>query len=267
MAPFFQGAKTMPLDRITMMNVRNLRPNKRNARTHSKKQVRQIANSIVRFKWTYPILADENGEIICGHGRWQAGIELGLKKVPVILMAGLSDVEKRALALADNKIASNSGWNREILAAELGELATLLPKFNLDLKITGFEPAEFDALVADFGASERDPADEPSKLAPLPISRKADFWLLGHHRLWCGHACGESDMRLLMGQDRASMVFADPPYNLQISSIVGRGKIRHREFASASGEMSPDEFTQFLASTFSLLAQYSRDGSIHYVCM
>jgi DNA modification methylase len=257
----------MPLERITMMNVRNLRPNKRNARTHSKKQIRQIANSILRFKWTYPILADQNGEIICGHGRWQAGIELGLKKVPVILMAGLSDVEKRALALADNKIASNSGWNREILAAELGELATLLPDFNLDLEITGFEPAEFDALVADFGASEQDPADEPSKLAPSPVSRKADFWLLGHHHLLCGDACDESDVRALMGRERATMVFADPPYNVKISSIVGRGQIKHREFASASGEMSRDEFTKFLESAFSLAAHYSREGSIHYVCM
>jgi DNA modification methylase len=247
--------------------LRNLKPSTNNARTHSKKQVNQIANSMVAFGWTYPILIDEHGNIIAGFGRYLAAQQLGLKNVPVILIAGLSDVEKRAVALADNKIASNSGWDREILAAELGELATLLPKFNLDLKITGFEPAEFDALVADFGASERDPADEPSKLAPLPISRKADFWLLGHHRLLCGDACEEADMRVLMARDRATMVFADPPYNLQISSIVGRGKIRHREFASASGEMSPDEFTQFLASTFSLLAQYSRDGSIHYVCM
>jgi DNA modification methylase len=250
-----------------MMNVRNLRANKRNARTHSKKQIRQIANSILRFKWTYPILADENGEIICGHGRWQAALVLGLKTVPVIVMSGLSDAEKRALALADNKIAANSGWNREILAAELGELATLLPEFNLDLEITGFEPAEFDALVADFGASDRDPADEPAKRAVLPVSGKTDFWLLGHHRLVCGDACDESDMRMLMGRDRAAMVFADPPYNLQVASIVGRGKIKHREFASASGEMSPDQFVRFLASTFSLAARYSSKGSIHYVCM
>lgn len=145
----------MTLDRITMMNVRKLRPNKRNARTHSKKQIRQIANSILRFKWTYPILVDENGEIICGHGRWQAANVLGLKNVPVIVMSGLSDAEKRALALADNKIAANAGWDRALLASELGELATLLPECNLDLEITGFEPAEFDALLADFGDSEQ----------------------------------------------------------------------------------------------------------------
>ena len=221
----------------------------------------------MRFKWTYAILADENGEIICGHGRWQAANDLGLKKVPVIVMSGLSDVEKRALALADNKIAENAGWNREILATELGELATLLPECNLDLEITGFDPAEFDGLVADFGDSERDPADEPTEIELLAVSRKADFWLLGHHRLLCGDSGNDSHMQTLMGRDRAAQVFADPPYNVQVSSVVGRGKIKHREFASASGEMSRDEFTRFLASTFSLIAQYSRQGSIHYVCM
>ena len=257
----------MTLDRITMMNVRKLRPNKRNARTHSKKQIHQIANSILRFKWTYPILADEDGQIICGHGRWQAANDLGLKDVPVIVMSGLSDVEKRALALADNKISANAGWNREILAIELGELAVLLPECNLDLGITGFEPGEFDSLVADFVDSEQDPADEPTQLALLPVSRKADFWLLGHHRLFCGDSGNETHLHTLMGRERAAMVFADPPYNVQVASVVGRGKIKHREFASASGEMSRDEFTRFLASTFSLVAQYSHEGSIHYVCM
>src|SRR5712692_6201272 len=258
---------TMPLHRTVMMQVRKLRPNKKNARTHSKKQIRQVANSILRFDWTYPILVDEDGFIICGHARREAAIELGIKEVPVIVMSGLSDAEKRALALADNKIPANAGWNRQILAAELGELATLLPKCNLDLEITGFEPAEFDALVADFGDSEQDPADEPTRFELLPVSRKADFWLLGHHRLLCGDSVNDSHMPTLMGRDRAAMVFADPPYNVQVSSVVGRGKIKHREFASASGEMSRDEFTRFLASTFSLAAQYSREGSIHYVCM
>ena len=127
-----------------------LKPLTSNARTHSKKQVNQIANSIVGFGWTYPILIDEHGNIIAGVGRYLAAQQLGLTKVPVIVMTGLSDVEKRALALADNKIAANAGWDRALLASELGDLATLLPECNLDLEITGFEPAEFDALVADF---------------------------------------------------------------------------------------------------------------------
>jgi len=257
----------MPPHRAIMMQVRKLRPSKRNARTHPKKQIRQVSNSILKFGWTYPILIDEDGNIICGHARRESAIELGIKEVPVIILSGLSDAEKRALALADNKIPANAGWNREILAAELGQLASLLPECNLTLEITGFEPAEFDALVADFSDSHQDPADEPTQLALLPVSRKADFWLLGHHRLLCGDACDESNIRALMGRDRAAMVFADPPYNVQVCPIVGRGKIKHREFALAAGEMSPDEFTKFLESSLSLAAQYSRAGSIHYVCM
>jgi ParB-like chromosome segregation protein Spo0J len=176
----------MPLHRTVMMQVRKLRPNKKNTRTHPKKQIRQVANVILRFGWTYPILVDEDGYIICGHARREAAIELGIKEVPVIVMSGLSDAEKRALALADNKIPANAGWNREILAAELGDLATLLPECNLDLEITGFGFAEFDALVADFSDSEQNPADEPTQLELLPVSRNADFWLFGHHRLLCG---------------------------------------------------------------------------------
>jgi DNA modification methylase len=252
---------------VRLVPLRNLKPSTRNARTHSKKQVNQIANSMVAFGWTYPILIDEHGNIIAGVGRYLAAQQLGLKKVPVTVMSGLNDAEKRALALADNKIAANSGWNRAVLAAELGELATLLPECNLELEITGFEPAEFDTLVADFGNSERDPADETPTIARVPVSRKNDVWVFGDHRLVCGDATNDDDLSTLMGRDRAAMVFADPPYNMQVSSIVGRGKIKHREFVSASGEMSRDEFTRFLASTFSLAAQFSREGSIHYVCM
>src|SRR6185312_213636 len=104
----------MPLHRNVMMQVRKLRPNKRNTRTHPKKQIRQVANSILKFDWTYPILVDEDGYIICGHARREAAIELGMKEVPVIVMSGLSDTEKRALALADNKIAANAGWDRNL---------------------------------------------------------------------------------------------------------------------------------------------------------
>ena len=257
----------MPLDRTTMMNVRRLRPNKTNARTHSKKQIGQVANSILKFGWTYPILVDEDGNIICGHARREAAIALGIKEVAVIVMSGLSDVEKRALALADNKIPANAGWNRQILAAELGELASLLPESSLDIEITGFEPAEIDNLLADFGDREQDPLDAPVKVADRSVSRKGDVWQFGPHRLLCGDACDESDMRMLMGRDCAAMVFADPPYNVQISSTIGRGKIKHREFAFASGEMSPSAFIAFLKKWMRLVAKFSEDGSIHFVSM
>ena len=256
----------MTLDRTIMEAVRKLRPNKRNARTHSKKQIKQVANSIIRFGWTSPIVADEDLQIICGHARWEAAKELGLKKVPLLVVRGLSGAEKRALAIADNKIAANAGWDRSLLAAELGELASLLPEFNLDLDITGFEPAEIDGLMADFDA-DKDPADEPCEIADQPVSRNGDYWQLGHHRLLCGDACDRADWASLMGRDRAALVFADPPYNVRITAWLNHGKIKHREFARASGEMSPSEFGEFLRSWMRLAAKFSEDGSIHYVCM
>jgi ParB-like chromosome segregation protein Spo0J len=252
---------------INLIPLRDLKTSTRNARTHSKKQVNQIANSMVAFGWTCPILIDKHGNIIAGVGRYLAAPQLGLKKVPVIVICGLSDAEQRALALADNKIAANSGWDRAVVAAELGELATLLPECDLDLEITGFEPAEVDALVADFGGSERDPADEIPTIEPIAVSRPDDVWALGDHRLVCGDAANDIHAGALMGRERAAMVFADPPYNLQVASVVGRGKIKHLEFASASGEMSRDEFTIFLKNTFSLAGHYSREGSVHYVCI
>jgi ParB-like chromosome segregation protein Spo0J len=213
----------MTLDRATMEAVRRLRPNERNARTNSKKQIKQVANSIIRFGWTSPIVADEDLRIICGHARWEAAKELRLKKVPVVVARGLSDAEKRALAIADNKIAANAGWDRNLLAAELGELASLLPEFNLDLEITGFEPAEIDALVADFGNAEQEPGDEPYEIADQPISRRRDRWQLGNHRLICGDARDRSDWAALMGRDRAAMMFADPPYNVRITAWLNHG--------------------------------------------
>jgi DNA modification methylase len=244
-----------------------LKLNPRNARTHSKKKIIQVANSILHFGITYPWLIDEDGNIICGNAKYLAALQLGLKEVPVIVMSGLSSAEKRALALADNKIAANAGWDRAILAAELGELATLLPEFNLTIEITGFEAAEIDSLMCDFVDPELDPADAVPQVENLPISQKDDFWLLGRHRLYCGDCGDPSVVRALMGRERAAMVFGDPPYNVRVASVQGRGKIKHREFAFASGEMSPSQFIAFLKKWMRLAAQFSEDGSIHYICI
>lgn len=257
----------MCLHPITEMAIAKLRPNKRNARTHSKKQIEQIVNSIRRFGWTYPILVDELGNILCGVGRWLAAQKLGLAKVPVISLTHLGDTEKRALILADNKIAANGAWDRKILAAELGELAVLLPQIDLTLEITGFETGEIDGLMGDFVDSECDPADELPQLGRRSISERGDLWQLGHHRLYCGDSCEGADVRAVMGRHLAALIAADPPYNDRISSIVGRGKIKHREFAFASGEMRPPQFIAFLKKWMRLAAEFSEDGSIHFICM
>ena len=136
-----------------------LKPNPRNARTHSKKQIRQIADSIVAFGFTVPLLIDENPIIIAGHGRLEAAKLVGLNEVPAIVLEGLSEAKKRALLLADNKIADNAGWDRERLAIELPELAELLIDEDLDISITGFEPVEIDQIASDFEEDASDPAD------------------------------------------------------------------------------------------------------------
>ena len=252
---------------IQIARLSELKPPRRNVRTHSKKQIGQIANSILRFGWTYPILTDENKHIIAGVGRCKAAEQLGLRDAPVIVMTELSEAEKRALALADNKIAANAGWDRAVLAAELGELAVLLPECDLNIEITGFEAAEIDTLMGDLADREQDPADEVPVLASQPVSRIGDLWVLGPHRLLCGDARQPGDVRKLMAGKSAAMVFTDPPYNVRVSSIQGRGKIQHREFVAASGEMSPEDFIRFLADCLSLAAKHSVPGSIHFVCM
>ncbi|WP_340670768.1 site-specific DNA-methyltransferase [Bradyrhizobium ottawaense] len=247
-----------------MVPLRALKPARNNARIHSKKQLKQIANSIDHFGWLYPVLVDEELRILCGHGRWEAAKQLGSKEIPVRMMRGLSDPEKRALALADNKIPANAGWDRAVLAAELGELASLLPDCNLTLDITGFAPAEIDGLMLDFGNPEHDSADASCTIGEQPISRRGELWQLGAHRVLCGDSCDQSDWARLMGSERASMGIADAPYNVQISKMLGRGKIKHREFAVGSGEMSPAEFTDFLTRWMRLAVQFSHDGSLHF---
>ena len=210
---------------ITVASVGKLTCNKRNARTHSKKQIQQIANSILRFGWTYPILVDENYVVIAGHGRLLASRLLGLREVPVMVLAGLSEGQKRALALADNKIAANAGWDRPILAAELAELATLLPEFDLNMDITGFEPAEFESLMGDLVDPEIEPLDVIPEISDKAVSRTSDLWILGSHRVLCGDAREATDMAALMARKRAAMVFTDPPYNVRIASVQGRGRL------------------------------------------
>lgn len=251
---------------VRMVAVSKLRPHRQNARTHSKKQIRQIAESIQQFGWTYPVLTDEDGNVVAGHGRLKAAELLKLREVPVIVVSGLTEAKRRALTLADNKIAENAGWDRAILASELSELALLLPECNLGIAITGFEPPEIDSLMGDLADREDDPADEMPVVAPQAVSRLGDLWLLGPHRLFCGDATKASDVGKVMGNDLADMVFTDPPYNVRISSIQGRGRIRHREFVAASGEMSRKQFTRFLTQALSCAARHSVKGSIHFAC-
>jgi ParB-like chromosome segregation protein Spo0J len=179
-----------------------VKPNPRNARTHSKKQIRQIADSITAFGFLVPILIDEGSVVIAGHGRYAAAILLGLPEVPVIRVEGLSEAKRRALALADNKIAENAGWDRELLATELPELADILVVEGLDVSITGFAPVEIDQIATDFEEDASDPADtvDPQWTNGAPLSTPGDLWELGGHRLLCGDARNANDLARLLGE-------------------------------------------------------------------
>src|SRR5262245_14402269 len=261
--------KGKPMVDICWIAIDKLTPNGRNARTHSRKQIRQIADSIKAFGFVVPLLIDDDGVIIAGHGRYAAAKLLDLKQVPAIKVQGLSEAKRRALALADNKIGENAGWDRERLAIELPALAEILVMEGLDVSITGFSPVEIDQLTVDFeeDASDPDDAIDPEWTTAAPVSEPGDLWQLGSHRLLCGDARNADHVARLMGGAHAAMAFLDPPYNVRVRDIVGRGQVKHTEFAMASGELSRSDFVAFLKSTLAQAAAVSRDGAVHYVCM
>lgn len=246
------------------------KPNPRNARTHSKKQIGQIGASITRFGLVTPILVDEKDVIIAGHGRLEAARQLGFETIPVIRLTHLNNAQKKALAIADNKIASNAGWDLEILADELKLIADLSTALDFDVTITGFETAELDGILADLDeASNRDIAEEVPEPEAQVVTRPGDIWLAGHHRVICADATREATYALLFGcLSLAAMIITDPPYNVRVNGhVTGRGKVRHKEFAQASGEMTEAEFEAFLRQVMALLSRFSREGSLHYIFM
>lgn len=252
---------------IEMTPVSSLRPYSGNARRHSRKQVRQIAESMRRFGFTNPVLISDDGEIIAGHGRVMAAKEIGLEVVPTLRLSHLSAEERRAYVLADNKLALNAGWDHEILAIELSALIDL----DFDVALTGFSLAEIDLTLDQAREAKTDGVPSADLVPPLPsvaTIRHGELWLLGRHQLLCGDARSRADVERLLAGRQADLVFTDPPYNVPIDGHVGGlGAIRHREFAMAAGEMTPAEFTQFLSTTLSHAAGVCRDGAIAFVCM
>jgi DNA modification methylase len=253
--------------RIQYLALGQLKPYSRNARTHSRKQIRQIADSITRFGFTNPVLIDEAGMILAGHGRVEAARLLGMAEVPCLRFDHMSAAEKRAYVLADNKLALNAGWDEDLLADELKSL--LADAVDLDIGLTGFSIAEVDRLIDEQAPEEPgDPADDLQPVHAPVRCAPGDVWQLGAHRLVCGDALDHRTLALLMEGEKAQMVFTDPPYNVPIEGHVsGLGKVKHREFAQASGEMSRAEFTRFLRKAFDQLVANSRDGAIHFICM
>lgn len=251
---------------VSYISPKEVKPYARNPKTHSDKQVHQIVQSIKEFRFTNPLLIDENNELIAGHGRLLAANKLNLEKVPVIVLTHLSDAQKHAYRIADNKLTENGKWDVDLLTIELKELDHLDLSFDLD--ITGFDTQEIDLLF-------NPPQVAESRLNNIPfieeadiVSKPGDIWQLGDHRIICGDSLKKETFESLFGSKRADMIFTDPPYNVKIEGhVCGAGKTHHKEFGMASGEMSQKEFTSFLSQNFNLLKEYSRAGSLHYICM
>ena len=255
---------------VELRGVTRLTPYTQNARTHSTKQIRQIADSIRMFGFVNPILIDGDGEVIAGHGRLQAALLLGLTEVPVLSITHLTPAQKRAYILADNRLAEKAGWDQELLALELQGLIDL----DFEVEFTGFELAEIDFILDDDrlrqkGEAASDTADHVPAL-PLspPITQAGDLWKLGPHQLICGDARDATVVARLLKDEQVDLIFTDPPYNVAIDGHVsGLGRVKHREFAMASGEMSEPEFVQFLSDALAPAAARCREGAIAFVCM
>ena len=244
-----------------------LKPRATNPRTHSQKQIQQLKNSIVEFGFVRPVLIDGEDGIIAGHGATLAAIELGMVDIPTVRVDRFTPAQIRAYVIADNKLAENAGWDRNLLALELKELSLNL---DFDVTLAGFDLPEVDLLIGELDVSESDAADEIPETDPHrpAVTRSGDLWQIGDHFLFCGDSLKRESYDALLGGSKAQAVFTDPPYNVPIAGHVsGLGKNVHREFAMASGEMTSAEFTSFLKSVFDHLTEFSADGSLHYICM
>jgi DNA modification methylase len=245
--------------------VHALMPYPGNPRTHSRKQIRQIAASLKRFDWTNPILVDDHGNVIAGHGRLEAAKLLGMTEVPTICLGGLTEAEKRAYIIADNKIAENAGWDKELLATEFSGLI----KGHFEIELTGFDTIEIDTILGhDNGEASEEELELPDDAA-VPVSRPGDVWISGKHSALCADGRLRASFEKLLGQDRAQLVFSDPPYNVRIAgNVSGLGRVTHGEFLMASGEMSSADFAHtFLRPAFRRIAEFSEAGAIAFICM
>jgi DNA modification methylase len=233
-----------------------------NARQHPRKQIEQIKSSITEFGFANPVLVDKEGVVIAGHGRLLAARELALETVPVIELGSLTAAQVRALRLADNKIALNSGWDTDLLRIELNELQS--GEVHIDLGVTGFSAGEIDIILTP----KTDPDDEViPAVKSEPVTRVGDIWELGDHRIGCGDGRDPDFVGKVIGGDEVvDCAFLDAPYNVRIQGHANV-KTKHREFAMASGELSDPEFRTFLADTLSTCVALSRDGAVHFICM
>jgi DNA modification methylase len=262
--------KVRPKIEIEYRAIATLSLDPKNPRLHSKKQIRQITKSIEVFGFLVPVLVDSRGQLIAGHGRVLAAQRLGMTDVPTIKLEHLTEPQLIAFMIADNRLTQNSIWDERLLGEQFKALSVLELDFAVD--VTGFEIGEIDLLIEGLtpdscGKEDTAVAVPDSRVKPH-VTQTGDTWGMDRHRVCCGDARAETAYSALLQGRRAAAVFSDPPYNNRIDGYVaGFGKIHHAEFPMACGEMSAEEFTTFLTTVLTLLALYSADGALQFICM
>jgi ParB-like nuclease domain/DNA methylase len=259
-------SSTTPLE-VTYLRTTSLKPDPRNPRVHSDKQVRQIAQSIESFGFNVPLLIDDEQKVIAGHGRLLAARKLGWDTVPAIRLSHLTESQRMAFLIADNRLTENSSWDERMLGEQLKILSEL--ELDFDLEAIGFEVPEIDLLIDGLNTvPEADPDDRLPEISESAVTVSGDLWQLGKHRVLCGNSLVTAGYERLMDGAKADLVITDPPYNVVIDGhATGNGSIHHREFAMASGEMSSTEFTDFLRKAMLAVRDHSATGSLAYYFM
>jgi len=267
MATSLQAQAVHPLA-IETVRISELKLDEHNPRIHRPAHLRRIAASIEATGYNAPVLIDREGVVLSGNGRVKACLLLGLFEIPAIRLEHLTPAQARAFSIAENRLVEAGEWDKRILGQHFQSLAAMDLDFSIE--ITGFETGEIDLMIEglDLDGSAGNADDAPTEPAAVVVSRAGDIWTLGRHHIACADALQSDSYALLMGDERADVVFTDPPYNVPVHGHVsGKGKRRHREFAMASGEMSDAQFATFLTRAIQQLAAFSRDGSVHFICM
>jgi DNA modification methylase len=248
-----------------LVDLGSLKPLGRQTRKHLPSQIRKLQSSIEEFGFVLPIVIDQESRVIAGWGLVLAAGKIGLLQIPAMTIDDLDEVKLRLLRLALNRLGEESSWDFDALALEFADILEI--DIDVDFKLSGFEMGEIDVAFARAASDEEDELPAIDETA-APVTRSGDLWLCGEHRILCGDALASESYARLLGEERALMVFTDPPWNIPIAgNVSGLGAIKHGDFAMACGEMSPEEFESFLRTALGHAAANSADGSIHYVCM
>jgi len=251
---------------VTEVAPDTLKPPRRILRHNGSRQKAAIRASIANFGFLNPILVDEENRIICGHARWLAAKDLGLATVPAIRVDHMTEEQKRLYAIAENQTGALGEWNEDALRVEFGDLLDLTIDTDFSIELSGFTMSEIDDRLVKKGEEENDGSAD-AVVDHAPVTQPGDLWWLGDHRLLCGNSLQEESYVVVMGEDRAQMVFSDAPYNLPTKAFSGKGRTQHGDFQMAAGEMNRDEFTRFLTRAFDLSARFSVNGAVHFLPM